>query len=176
MELRGHKFPEWSVTPSDRGFSIRGERTGGGGHKPSLPPVLTGATRRQRGTDQRERLRSSRPSGATDTVYRVRGPGGWDGQVGLQALQTHCAPKKPVAASELTSQEVLQCRFTGSARRRPGNPVVSYSPVRGFYDQVVARYHQTGRRSSRPLGGKGRQEPQKRLRPAPQGHRVHLRG
>ena len=81
-------------------------RTGGGGHKPSLPPVLTGATRRQRGTDQRERLRSSRPSGATDTVYRVRGPGGWDGQVGLQALQTHCAPKKPVAASELTSQEV----------------------------------------------------------------------
>ena len=106
VELRGHKFPEWSVTPSDRGFSIRGERTGGGGHKPSLPPVLTGATRRQRGTDQRERLRSSRPSGATDTVYRVRGPGGWDGQVGLQALQTHCAPKKPVTASELTSQEV----------------------------------------------------------------------
>ena len=99
-------LPEWSVTPSDRGFSIRGERTGGGGHKPSLPPVLTGATRRQRGTDQRERLRSSRPSGATDTVYRVRGPGGWDGQVGLQALQTHCAPKKPVTASELTSQEV----------------------------------------------------------------------
>ena len=43
---------------------------------------------------------------ASDTVYRVRGPGGWDGQVGLQALQTHCAPKKPVAASELTSQEV----------------------------------------------------------------------
>ena len=39
----------------------------------------------------------------------------------------------------------MQCRFTGSARRRPGNPVVSYSPVRGFYDQVVARYHQTGR-------------------------------
>ena len=36
----------------------------------------------------------------------VRGPGGWDGQVGLQALQTHCAPKKPVTASELTSQEV----------------------------------------------------------------------
>ena len=106
VELRGHKFPEWSVTPSDRGFSIRGERTGGGGHKPSLPPVLTGATRRQRRTDQRERLRSSRPSGATDTVYRVRGPGGWDGQVGLQALQTHCAPKKPVTASELTSQEV----------------------------------------------------------------------
>ena len=75
-------------------------------HKPRLPPVLTGATRRQRRTDQRERLRSSRPSGATDTVYRVRGPGGWDGQVGLQSLQTHCAPKKPVAASELTSQEV----------------------------------------------------------------------
>ena len=22
---------------------------------------------------------------------------------------------------------------------------MSYSPVRGFYDQVVARYHQTGR-------------------------------
>ena len=84
----------------------RSRRTGGGGHKPSLPPVLTGATRRQRGTDQRERLRSSRPSGATDTVYRVRGPGGWDGQVGLQSLQTHCAPKKPVTASELTSQEV----------------------------------------------------------------------
>ena len=69
-------------------------RTGGGGHKPSLPPVLTGATRRQRGTDQRERLRSSRPSGATDTVYRARGPGGWDGQVGLQSLQTHCAPRR----------------------------------------------------------------------------------
>ena len=27
----------------------------------------------QSATDQRERLRSSRPSGATDTVYRVRG-------------------------------------------------------------------------------------------------------
>ena len=25
---------------------------------------------------------------------------------GAQALQTHCAPKKPVTASELTSQEV----------------------------------------------------------------------
>ena len=24
VELRGHKFPEWSVTPSDRGFSISG--------------------------------------------------------------------------------------------------------------------------------------------------------
>ena len=36
--------------------------------------------------DQRERPRSSRPSGATDTVYRARGPGGWDGQVGLQSL------------------------------------------------------------------------------------------
>ena len=42
----------------------------------------------------------------TPCGYRVRGPGGWDGQVGLQSLQTHCAPKKPVAASELTSQEV----------------------------------------------------------------------
>ena len=50
-------------------------------------------------------------------------------------------------------RHILQCRFTGSARRRPGNPVVSYSPVRGFYDQVVARYHQTGRYNDE-AGGK----------------------
>ena len=98
------------------------------------PPGSSSAPLSRPGADQRERLRSSRPAGATDTVYRVRGPGGWDGQVGLQSLQTHCAPKKPVTASELTSQEVqmpvstlyfavCSAGYTGSARRMPGRPV-----------------------------------------------------
>ena len=47
-ELRGQEFPEWSVTPSDRGFSIRGERTEGVGHKPDALHTSWGATRRQR--------------------------------------------------------------------------------------------------------------------------------
>ena len=47
-ELRGQEFPEWSVTPSDRGFSIRGKRTEGVGHKPDALHTSWGATRRQR--------------------------------------------------------------------------------------------------------------------------------
>ena len=48
-ELWGQEFPKWSVTPSDRGFSVRGERTEGVGHKPdalrtlSEPPGDSGA-------------------------------------------------------------------------------------------------------------------------------------
>ena len=56
------------------------------------------------------------------------------------------ARQKPVTASERTNQVKIECKrhlvqsqLAGSALNRLGNPVVSYSPVRGSRDLVAAR-------------------------------------
>ena len=81
-ELRGQEFPEWSVTPSDRGFSIRGKRTEGVGHKPDALHTSWGATRRQRYSGARSEGAPllTRLGAAADSQFgsvATRGKGRW---------------------------------------------------------------------------------------------------
>ena len=81
-ELRGQEFPEWSVTPSDRGFSIRGKHTEGLGHKPDALHTSWGATRRQRYSGARSEGAPllTRLGAAADSQFRsvaTRGKGRW---------------------------------------------------------------------------------------------------
>ena len=100
-ELRGQEFPEWSVTPSDRGFSIRGKRTEGVGHKPDALHTSWGATRRQRYSGARSEgaLLLTRLGTAADSQFgsvATRGKGRWLA-VFLRATTTHCAPTEELA-------------------------------------------------------------------------------
>ena len=107
-ELRGQEFPEWSVTPSDRGFSIRGKRTEGVGHKPDALHTSWGATRRQRYSGARSEGAPllTRLGAAADSQFgsvATRGKGRWLAAY-LQATTTR---QKPVTASERTNQVIV---------------------------------------------------------------------
>ena len=85
--------------------------------------------------------------GAEGALYRpdALGMGGWL-QFAVQLQKGLTARQKPVTASERTNQVKIECKrhleqsqLAGSALNRLGNPVVSYSPVRGSRDLVAAR-------------------------------------
>ena len=112
VELRGHEFPEWSATPSDRGFSIRGERTGGGGHKPRLSPVLQ--------EPQGDSGGQTRGSGYAAPDPRVqRTPCTESGAPGDGMAKWVCSPCKRTARQRsrwrLLSSHLKKCKYSVNA-------------------------------------------------------------
>ena len=139
----------WSVTPSDRGFSLRGVRTEGGGHKPVFlqhfsgeAPGDSGASPREAASRLPDPLEQRTPGSGSSAAQGDGMASRWLAAY-LQATTTR---QKPVTASERTNQVIVnnanclvQAQLAGGARFRAVNPVVSYSPVRGARDLVAAR-------------------------------------
>ena len=128
-----------SVTPSDRGFSLRGVRTEGGGHKPVSLSHFSGEAPGDSGASPGEQLRGSlslwgngHPAGGPEP----RGDGMASRWLAAY-LQATTTRQKSQLSSDRTNQVIVnnanclvQAQLAGGARFRTVDPVVSYSPVR----------------------------------------------